>query len=56
MTILASPAASGGEFTALEITKLAIDALTPILVVLIGILVHGLSKRLEQSQWATRSS
>ena len=47
-----APAVVG--FTPLEVTKLVVAALTPLLVLLLGIFVHRLSKRVEHSHWANQ--
>ncbi len=45
---------SASGFTLLEIAKLAVSALTPIVVLFLGVVVHRFSKRLEHAQWANQ--
>jgi hypothetical protein len=44
-----------GGWTSLEIVKLAVAALTPLLVLLIGVMVTRATRRVEQAQWASRT-
>lgn len=46
---------NGGGWTSLEIVKLAVAALTPLLVLLIGFWVTRATRRVEQAQWASRT-
>ena len=46
---------NAGEWTSLEIAKVAVAALTPILVLLIGLMVARATRRVEQAQWASRT-
>jgi hypothetical protein len=43
------------DWTSLEIVKLAVAALTPLLVLLIGLMVARATRRVEQAQWASRT-
>lgn len=45
---------TGGVWTSLEVAKLLISALTPIIVVVLGIWVARMTRRLEQVQWTGR--
>lgn len=47
-------AAPASGFTPLEITKLLVDALTPLAVLFLGIWLNRLAKRLEQAQWTNQ--
>ena len=41
-------------WNSVEITKLFVDALTPILIVFLGIWVNRIAKRFEQAQWTNQ--
>ena len=43
------------DWTSLEIVKLAVAALTPLLVLLIGLMIARATRRVEQAQWASRT-
>ena len=43
-----------GDWTWLELAKLIVAALTPLLVVGLGVLINRTARRIEQAQWATR--
>src|SRR5215210_5268198 len=43
-----------GDWTSLEIVKLGVGALIPIMVAVIGYMLNGALKRVEQAQWAGR--
>jgi DNA/RNA endonuclease G (NUC1) len=46
---------NAGAWTSLEIAKLAVAALTPLLVLTIGLMVARSTRRIEQAQWASRT-
>ena len=43
-----------GDWTSLEIVKLCVGALIPIMVAVVGFMLNGALKRVEQAQWAGR--
>lgn len=46
---------NAGTWTSLEIAKLAVASLTPLLVLTIGLIVARSTRRIEQAQWASRT-
>lgn len=46
--------AEGSAWNSLEIAKLAISVLTPLLLVFVGFVVSRAARRIEQAQWANR--
>ena len=47
--------ASGSLWNSLEIVKLVVSGLTPVVVLLLGIWISRLARRLEELQWANRT-
>jgi hypothetical protein len=46
---------TAATWTSLEVAKLVVAALTPLLVLLIGLFVARSTRRIEQAQWASRT-
>jgi hypothetical protein len=46
---------NASTWTSLEVAKLAVAALTPILVLMIGFIIARATRRVEQAQWASRT-
>jgi hypothetical protein len=49
------PCSLSSEWTSLEIAKLAVGVLTPILLFVLGVLVTRAARRVEDVQWASRT-
>ncbi len=47
--------ASGSPWNSLEVVKLVVSGLTPVVVLLLGIWISRLARRLEELQWANRT-
>lgn len=47
--------ASGSPWNSLEIAKLVVSGLTPVVILLLGIWISRLARRLEELQWANRT-
>ena len=45
----------GSPWNSLEVVKLAVSVLTPIVLIILGIWVSRLARRLEQMQWANQT-